>query len=389
MNKNDLHVVAIIPARGGSKGLPGKNVRNFCGKPLLAWSIIQCLESQMVDDVYVSSDCDQILSIAESYGAIPIKRPDEFATDTSTSEEALFHALDNIEKKVDIVVFLQATSPLREVQDIDGAINAMIDQEADSLFSSALLEDFFIFEKEGGSYKSVNFDYTNRPRRQDVTPQYLENGSMYLFKPEVLHQNNNRLGGRIGNFEMDLYKATEIDSKEDWDLCEWFMRRKILPSLNILKKSDIDLIVYDFDGVMTDNRATFMQDGKEAVIVNRGDGQGVNLIREKGIEQTILSTEENPVVTARANKLKLDVIQNAQNKFEILKDVCQKRNVDFNRVLYVGNDVNDLECMQTVGFPIAPNDAHPKIKEVAKIILESSGGAGVVRELADKIKEDL
>ena len=148
---------------------------------------------------------------------------------------------------------------------------------------------------------------------------------------------------------------------------------------------DIDLIVYDFDGVMTDNRVIVYQDGTEAVIVNRADGLGVDHFRSLGIPQLILSTETNPVVKVRAAKLRLEVITSCKDKKLALENYCSQNRYDLNKVMYLGNDLNDLEVMKIVGFPVAPVDAHPKIKKIAKLITEAKGGEGVVRELSDAI----
>ena len=145
---------------------------------------------------------------------------------------------------------------------------------------------------------------------------------------------------------------------------------------------DIDLIVYDFDGVMTDNRVIIFQDGTEAVIVNRADGLGVNRFRSLGIPQLILSTETNPVVKARAAKLCIEVIASCKDKKNALENYCAQKGYNLNRVMYVGNDLNDLEVMRVVGFPIAPADAHPKIKKIAKLITEAKAGEGVIKELS-------
>ena len=146
---------------------------------------------------------------------------------------------------------------------------------------------------------------------------------------------------------------------------------------------DIDLIVYDFDGVMTDNRVIVFQDGTEAVVVNRADGLGVDRFRELGIPQLILSTETNPVVKARAAKLRIELIASCKDKKLALKNYCAQNGYDLNKVMYIGNDLNDLEVMRIVGFPIAPADAHPKIKKIAKLVTEAKGGEGVVKELSD------
>ena len=226
----DLNVVAIIPARGGSKAIPKKNIMDFCGKPLISWSITQAKESKYVKKVYVSTDNDEIAEISKAYGAEIIWRPAELATDTSTSESAIKHAINEIEKdgKIDAVVFLQATSPMRESTDIDGAVEQFYNLSADSLFSVTELDDFCIWGKTDDVYNSITYDYKNRGRRQDRKPYFLENGSIYVFKPQLVLENDNRMGGKIVTFSMKMWKSYEIDSYDDIELCKYFMENKII-----------------------------------------------------------------------------------------------------------------------------------------------------------------
>ena len=146
---------------------------------------------------------------------------------------------------------------------------------------------------------------------------------------------------------------------------------------------DIDLVIMDFDGVLTDNRVYVMEDGRETVACHRGDGWGIGIIREAGIEVMILSTERNPVVSARANKLGIECQQNCQDKAVATAKLIQEKGLDPARVMYVGNDTNDAEAMALVGHPVAPADAHPSILKIAKTVTQAPGGYGVVRELAD------
>jgi len=226
-----MNIICVIPARGNSKEIINKNIINFCGKPLIAWSIEQALASNNINDVYVSSDSDQILQISNEYGAKKIKRPDNIAGDESTSEDALIHAINQIEKdneKIDLVVFLQGTSPLRSSEDIDEAIKVFINDELDSLFSACDLKDLMMWKNKEDNLTSINYDYKNRKRRQDMQKQYGENGSIYIFKPNIIKQNMNRLGGKIGIYVMNEWKIHEIDTKEDIGICEYFMNKKEL-----------------------------------------------------------------------------------------------------------------------------------------------------------------
>jgi N-acylneuraminate cytidylyltransferase len=219
-------VVAIIPARGGSKGIPRKNILEFCGRPLIAWSILQAVNTPEIDAVYVTSDDDEILDIATSYGAQKIKRPDEMSGDTSTSESAIAHALQGIEPAPAIILMLQPTSPLRKPDDLSSAVRQFKTEMWDSGFSGAVLEDFLIWKKnERGILESTNYDYKNRGRRQERKHEYVENGSIYLFKPEILVKNNNRMGGKIGVSLMDFWQSFEIDEPDDWELLETLFKK--------------------------------------------------------------------------------------------------------------------------------------------------------------------
>lgn len=226
-----MNIVAIILARGGSKGIPNKNIIDFCGKPLLAWSIEQAKQVKEISSVWVSSDSETILNMARTHGANTINRPQELSGDTVTSELAWMHAVAEIEKKgqhVDLVIALQATSPLREASDMEKALQNFKTNQFDSMFSCAELKDFLIWESSAEGYRSTNYDYRNRKRRQEFNKQYVENGSFYIFKPEVLKNYNNRFGAKIGIATMEFWKTFEIDDLEDLRMCEVLMKHYLL-----------------------------------------------------------------------------------------------------------------------------------------------------------------
>ena len=214
-------VVAIILARGGSKGIPRKNVLNFVGHPLVAWSVMQAKKTKEIDEVYVSSDSDEILEIAQSYGAKVIKRPDEYAGDTAKSEEAILHALKVLGSDQEIIIMLEPTAPLRKPNDLGNAVKLFRKNGWDSCFSGAILQDFLIWKRDNnGELTSVNYDYKNQGPRQMREPDYVENGAIYMFKPEIMLKNKNRFGGNIGIFPNDFWQSFEIDEPEDWNFVE-------------------------------------------------------------------------------------------------------------------------------------------------------------------------
>ena len=223
-----MRVSAIIIARGGSKGIPNKNILDFCGHPLLSWSIRQALAARHVSDVWISSDSREILEFGEKYGATPIVRPSEISGDSASSESAWLHAMEEIEAKggeiIDYILAPQVTSPLREPVDFSNAIDLMVKDQLDSLLSVAEVEDFFIWARNAaGKMKSVNYDYRDRKLRQQIENRYLENGSFYLFKPDLIRQTQNRLGGEIGIYVMERFKMFQIDAPGDIELCSVMM----------------------------------------------------------------------------------------------------------------------------------------------------------------------
>lgn len=220
----DPVVWALIPARGGSKGIPGKNIRPFAGRPLLAHSIDAAQSAPAVQRVFVSTDDADIASVAASCGAEVIWRPAEISGDTASSESALLHALDSLRDQEgaepDLVVFLQATSPLRRPGDVQRAVEVLVAEDADSLFSACRASGF-AWRLKGRDVQPMNYDPTHRPRRQELTESVvLENGSIYVFKPSVLRGSGSRLGGTIAMYLMDALDSFEIDEPEDWLLLE-------------------------------------------------------------------------------------------------------------------------------------------------------------------------
>ena len=227
-----MRTVAIILARGGSKGLPNKNIREFCGKPLIYWTIDFCLKEPGINSVWVSSDSKQILDISIDFGAHTIERPAEISGDNASSESAWLHSIDYIEnkseEKIDWILAPQVTSPLRTIDDSNKAMIEINSGNYDSMFSCSSVEDLFFWQYKNGSLESVNYDWKNRKRRQDMPKQYIENGSFYLFKPVTIRSNNNRFGLKIGMIEMDFWKSFEIDNIVDFKMCEALMEKFIL-----------------------------------------------------------------------------------------------------------------------------------------------------------------
>jgi YrbI family 3-deoxy-D-manno-octulosonate 8-phosphate phosphatase len=383
--------VAIIPARGGSKGIPHKNISRVAGKPLLAYTIEHAQHTPAIDRVVVSTDAPEIGTVATRCGAEVVWRPTEISGDTSSSELALLHALDELVRRdnyrPDLVVMLQPTSPIRQRHDVQRAIETLLAEEADSLFSACTLHGFVWRRPRNGSgseLTSVSYDYTARQMRQDCPEDLLENGSIYVTRHELLRATGNRLGGRIAVYRMDPLDSLQVDDPSDLlaieRLLRWRAQAATPPQL-----VGIDLLALDFDGVLTDDRVLVDQDGREAVWCHRGDGWGLARLREAGVGIVVLSAETNPVVSARCRKLRIEAVQGCDDKLTMLQQIARTRGIPPARIAYVGNDVNDLACLGWVGTSIAVADAAPDVRAACRYVTSRPGGRGAVREVANWI----
>lgn len=384
-----MDCLAIIPARGGSKGIPRKNVLPLLGKPLIAYNIEQARRSRLVSRVVVSTDDPEIGAAAKRYGAEVIWRPAEISGDNASSESALLHALEYLQQvegyQPDLLVFLQCTSPLTLAEDIDGTIQSLLDEEADSALAAIPFHYFLWKIETSGEASGINHDKRYRPLRQERQPQYLESGAVYVMRVPGFLQARHRFFGKTALYVMPTERRLEIDDPADFKVAEMLLRRQMQEHKSQALPNKIAALVLDFDGVFTDNKVIVFQDGSEAVRADRSDGWGIGQLKKTGLPILVLSTEANPVVSARASKLKLPYLQGLQDKWPALKAWLDERSIDPAQVIYVGNDDNDLTCMANVGCTIAPADAYPNVLEIADLVLDHRGGDGAIRELCDLI----
>ncbi|MFF5469164.1 cytidylyltransferase domain-containing protein [Streptomyces achromogenes] len=385
-------VLAVIPARGGSKGVPAKNLAPVGGVPLVARAVRECRSARLVTDVVVSTDDQAIAAAAREAGAEVVLRPAAIAGDTATSEAAVRHAMDTHEAlhgaAVDAVLLVQCTSPFLLREDIDGVAAAVVEHGADTAVTVAPFHGFVWrdgdTEAEGGT--GVNHDKSYRPRRQDRPQDFLETGAAYAMDAAGFRTHGHRFFGRTELVRTDPARVLEIDDPHD------LARARALAPLfdadrpgALPTAADVDAVVLDFDGTQTDDRVLIDSEGREFVAVHRGDGLGVAALRRSGLKLLILSTEQNPVVAARARKLKIPVLHGVDRKDLALKQWCEEQGIAPERVLYVGNDVNDLPCFALVGWPVAVASAHDVVRGAARAVTTVPGGDGAIREIASWI----
>ncbi|GGW84680.1 hypothetical protein GCM10010297_01570 [Streptomyces malachitofuscus] len=497
-------VLAVIPARGGSKGVPAKNLAPVGGVPLVVRAVRECRAARHVTDVVVSTDDQAIAAAARQAGAEVVLRPAAIAGDTATSEAAVLHAMDAHEAlhgaPVDVVLLVQCTSPFLTREDIDGVTAAVAHEAADTAVTVAPFHGFLWRDADAGAGEAsapdrgagtgessgsgggpaaafagghgvshvdaaaaghgpvpgagaasapdrgvgggpaaafagghggshvdaaaaghgpvpgagaasapdrgagsgggpaapavepavaavgghgVNHDKSFRPRRQDRPQDFLETGAAYAMDAAGFREHRHRFFGRTELVRTDPARVLEIDDPHDLARA-----RALAPLLDagrpgaLPTADDIDAVVLDFDGTQTDDRVLIDSDGREFVSVHRGDGLGIAALRRSGLKLLILSTEQNPVVAARAHKLQLPVLHGVDRKDLALKQWCEEQGIAPERVLYAGNDVNDLPCFALVGWPVAVASAHDVVRGAARAVTTLPGGDGAIREIA-------
>ena len=403
------NVLALIPARGGSKGIPRKNIRNFAGYPLIAWSIAAAKQSELVTRIIVSTDDEEIAAVAREWGAeTPFLRPAEFAQDKTTDLPVFEHALKWFEDvegyRPDIVIQLRPTSPIRPHTMVDDAIRILLEHpDADCVRGVVPAgQNPFNMWRFNGEGKPLNPLLTvdgiaepyNAPR-QILPPVYWQTGHIDAIRESTIANKKSLTGDIIYPLVIDPKYTVDIDTLPDWAKYEALVysglemvspgtARRPLPET-------IKMVICDFDGVVTDNLVITDQDGRESVTASRSDSMHIKKLREMGVEVMILSSEPNPVVMARAKKMGVEAIHNVgmQDKGRVMREILAQKNVKVQNVVYLGNDLNDLPCFEIAGWSVAVADAYPEVLRAADHVLTKTGGHGAIRELCEIILKQL
>lgn len=371
-------VVVLVPLRGGSKGIPGKNIKPLGGRPLCAWTLEAACGAKHIDQVFVSTDSAEITGVVGSL-KLPVsivQRPAELATDTASTESVMLHLASQI--PFDVLVTLQATSPLTTSEDIDLALEKFDREHLDSLVTGVLQKRFYWTP----SGQPLNYDPLHRPRRQDWAGTILENGAFYITRRSVLEQTRCRLGGRIGVYAMPPETAVEIDDPEDWlSLQRMIVQRKQADLGPVLRQ--IRLVMVDVDGTLTDGGMYYSAEGEIMKRFDTRDAVGLHRLEEAGVAVVIVTRENSSIAEARARKLNLPCRIGITDKCAMLEELCREHHLQPGQIGVIGDDLNDLDCMKKAGFAACPNDAQPCVKACCHWIASSTGGHGAVREIAE------
>ncbi|MGQ8337276.1 HAD-IIIA family hydrolase [Sunxiuqinia sp. A32] len=380
-----MGVIAFVPARSGSKGIKNKNIKEFNSKPLIYWVLKALQDCNSVDQIYLATDGDEIATIATKFGFDKLSifyRNPENASDSASTESVM---LEFLQKKTiqseDTFILVQATSPFTTAADFEQALVLFEKDASDSLLSVARQKRFY-WSKDGSP---INYNYKERPRRQDFEGTLLENGAFYISKVDTILKSKNRLSGEISLYEMPAYTSLELDEEEDWLIGEILMKKYHPDSLSV-KGSKIELLLSDVDGVLTDAGMYYSEKGDEIKKFSTYDGMAFKLLKDAGIKVGIITSEDCDLNRRRAEKLKLDYhFHGIKNKLEVVESLIKEIGISIDQVAYIGDDLNDIEVLQKVGIAACPANAQKEVKSVAGIIhLGVAGGKGVVRCMYDR-----
>lgn len=381
-------MVAFIPVRGGSKSIPLKNIKPINNRPLIYWTLDAAVDCNEIDTVIVSTDSQEIKNVVDRYESSKVRvvsRSEDVSTDTASTESVMIEFARNYD--FDNIVLIQATSPLLTSGDIANGIRKFLKDNIDSVLS-VVRQKRFIWEDKTDIVSAINYDPFNRPRRQEFEGYLVENGAFYITTRENLLSTGCRISGNIGVVEMSEETYFEIDEPSDWTIVEGFLKKKTAMKSNFKNVKGIKCVLTDSDGVLTDGGMYYSENGDELKKFNTKDGMGFKMLNEAGIITGIITGEDIDLVRRRAKKMKVDeVYLGIQDKMKILNEICSKYDLNYEEIAYIGDDINDLEVIKTVGLGCTVRDGMQCVKDIAKVITKAKGGQGAVREIVEMILE--
>jgi N-acylneuraminate cytidylyltransferase len=375
--------IGFIPLRKGSKGIPGKNKRKMVGRPLFTWVLGAAYFSDLDEVIVYTDDEDIIKFIKKEYHYTTkikvVERAEVTATDSASTESAMLAYAESIDYNFDVFCLLQATSPFTTSNTINQSLEKL-NQGFDSTVS-VVNTHRFLWNEDG---TPINYDYNNRPRRQDFNGLLVENGAVYTCTKLVLKEKQNRLGDKVGIVKMPEDALLEIDSESDWIAIEQLLIER---QQRQKEASKITHFVLDVDGVFTDGSITYTKDGEHTKRFDMRDGMGLEILRQFGINVIIMTSENSELVAKRMQKLQIkDTYLGVKDKFTLLNKIAKDQGLPLSNFAYIGDDVNDLANICSVGWSFAPNNATAIVKLNADVVLSKDSANGAIREACEFIK---
>lgn len=374
--------IGFIPLRKGSKGINNKNTKKMVGKPLFTWVLGEAIFSNL-DEVYVYTDSQEIIDFIqkEYHWTNKVKallRSSESATDTASTEFAMLEFCASINYNFDVFCLLQATSPFTTRNDINNCL-----EKINNTYDSALTvvnTHRFLWNDNG---TPINYNYLKRPRRQEFDGLLVENGAVYVITKSALKETKNRLGNSISIVKMPEDSLLEVDTENDWIVIEQLLieRQKHQKQTN-----KITHLVLDVDGVFTDGTVQYSKDGELSKAFDMRDGMGLEILREHNVEVIVMTSEQSELVSKRMQKLKIESLyMGVKDKYTLLQHILKEESLSIGNFAYIGDDINDLTNICSVGWSFAPNNAMQIVKRNADMVLTNNSGNGAIREACEFI----
>ncbi|XP_061769061.1 N-acylneuraminate cytidylyltransferase A [Nerophis ophidion] len=383
------HVAALILARGGSKGIPLKNIKKLAGVPLIGWVLRAAVDSNMFDSVWVSTDHDTIEQVALDWGAKVHRRSAQVARDSTSSLETIQEFVRH-HPHVDIVCNIQATSPCLHPFHVKEALELIMLQGFDSVFSVVRRHQFRWQEVNKGApdlTKPLNVDPANRPRRQDWDGELCENGSFYFTTKELLMDRGLLQGGKVSYYEMLPEYSVDIDVDIDWPVAEQRVLRygyfgQATPEV-------VQLMFCNVSGCLTEGKIYISASGEEMMSVNTRDTAAIRMLKREKVEVVLLTTREDPLTQTLADRLAkrtgCQVIQVGEEPLPDLTAMLKSRKLNWKDVAYMGNDKLDVDCLNLAALSGVPADSSKVAVQASKYTCHCLGGNGAVKEFAEHI----
>ncbi|KAM6909425.1 N-acylneuraminate cytidylyltransferase A [Xenentodon cancila] len=383
--EHSRHAAALILARGGSKGIPLKNIRRLAGVPLIGWVLRAAVDSQQFDSVWVSTDHDEIEKVARSMGAKVHRRSPEVSKDSSTSLETIQEFL-SFHGHVDVVCNIQATSPCLQPRHLREALELITVQGYESVFSVVRRHEFRWTEVKKDSPKltqPLNLDPRNRPRRQDWDGELYENGSLYFATKDLIMNQGCLQGGKMAYYEMEPQYSIDIDEDIDWPVAE----QRVLKYgyFGEATPETVELMFCKVSGCLTDGRIFLSGSREKTVSFNTRDTAGLRMLQEKDVKVMLLTSSEDS--TTLWQSMGYQVVQVGDDPWKSLDPIVKQEKLDWKNVAYMGNDREDAFCLDVAGLSAVPGDAPVFSAAIGavKYTCDHAGGMGAVREFAEYI----
>ncbi|KAM4714777.1 N-acylneuraminate cytidylyltransferase-like [Anableps anableps] len=379
------HFAALVLARGGSKGIPLKNIKMLAGVPLLGWVLRAAIDSEMFDSVWVSTDHDEIEKVAKSWGAKVHRRSPEVSKDSSSSVETIQEFLRN-NTEVEVVCHIQCTSTCLHPSHLQKALKKIIEDGYDSVFSVVRRHQFRWKEVKEGSgelTKPINLVPAKRPRRQDWDGELYENGSFYIGTRDLILKENSTQGRKVAYFEMEPEHSVDIDVDIDWPVAEERVLRYGYFGRGV------SIMFCRVSRCLTNGRVFLSVSGEDMVSFHTRDTAGLRMLQNEGIEVVLLTSNEDPVTQSLADKLKTmmgcEVMDVGDEPLKCVQAVVEQKRLDWKDVAYMGNDIADATCLNLAGLSAVPADAPKDATSAAKYTCRQVAGMGALREFVEQV----